>query len=93
MTGTDEGIRAAVRIRARRPGAGVLVLSPHAGTVRAARLPADAGYLLEERVARPDECVRAPHRVAAGGTARDPEPDGDGGGGQGRAAGARRLVP
>ncbi|MFD8015602.1 response regulator [Streptomyces sp. NPDC058955] len=76
-THTDEGIRAAVEIRARTPDVGILVFSQHIETVWAARLLADGaagvGYLLKERVARTDEFVEALHRVASGGTALDPE--------------------
>ncbi|MFE6224815.1 LuxR C-terminal-related transcriptional regulator [Streptomyces sp. NPDC057854] len=76
-THTDEGIRAAVEIRTRTPGVGILVFSQHIETVWAARLLADGaagvGYLLKERVARTDEFVAALHRVADGGTALDPE--------------------
>ncbi|MFJ7244732.1 response regulator [Kitasatospora sp. NPDC098652] len=76
-THTDEGIRAAVEIRATAPGVGILVFSQHVETAWAARLLADGaagiGYLLKERVARTSEFVDALHRVAAGGTALDPE--------------------
>ncbi|MFE4399372.1 MULTISPECIES: response regulator transcription factor [Streptomycetaceae] len=76
-THTDEGIRAAVEIRATLPEVGILVFSQHVETAWAARLLADGasgiGYLLKERVARTSEFVDALHRVAAGGTALDPE--------------------
>ncbi|GAA3089227.1 response regulator transcription factor [Streptomyces roseofulvus] len=76
-THTDEGIRAAVEIRARIPDVGILVFSQHIETVWASRLlaagAAGVGYLLKERVARTDEFVEALHRVASGGTALDPE--------------------
>ncbi|WP_327064609.1 response regulator transcription factor [Kitasatospora sp. NBC_01250] len=76
-TYTDEGIRAAVELRAARPGLGVLVFSQHVETVWAQRLlegsAAGVGYLLKERIARTSELVEALHRVAAGGTALDPE--------------------
>ncbi|MFB7594046.1 response regulator [Streptomyces sp. NPDC056160] len=76
-THTDEGIRAAVEIRARTPEVGILVFSQHVETAWASRLLADGaagiGYLLKERVARTSEFVSALHRVAAGGTALDPE--------------------
>jgi DNA-binding NarL/FixJ family response regulator len=76
-THTDEGIRAAVEIRARRPEVGILVFSQHVETAWASRLLADGatgiGYLLKERVARTAEFVDALHRVADGGTALDPE--------------------
>ncbi|MEU9044336.1 MULTISPECIES: response regulator transcription factor [unclassified Kitasatospora] len=76
-THTDEGIRAAVEIRAAMPEVGILVFSQHVETTWAARLLADGaagiGYLLKERVARTSQFVDALHRVAAGGTALDPE--------------------
>nr|WP_202435136.1 MULTISPECIES: response regulator transcription factor [unclassified Streptomyces] len=76
-THTDEGIRAAVEIRARTPGVGILVFSQHVETALASRLLADGaagiGYLLKERVARTSELVDALHRVADGGTALDPD--------------------
>ncbi|MEV5984851.1 response regulator transcription factor [Streptomyces sp. NPDC052051] len=76
-THTDEGIRAAVEIRARAPEVGILVFSQHIETAWASRLLAQGaagiGYLLKERVARTSEFVDALHRVADGGTALDPE--------------------
>ncbi|MEU8926501.1 response regulator transcription factor [Kitasatospora sp. NPDC048545] len=76
-THTDEGIRAAVEIRATMPRVGILVFSQHVETAWAARLLADGaagvGYLLKERVARTSQFVDALHRVATGGTALDPE--------------------
>ncbi|GAA3398705.1 response regulator transcription factor [Streptomyces roseoviridis] len=76
-THTDEGIRAAVEIRATTPGTGILVFSQHVETAWASRLLADGaagvGYLLKERVARTSEFVDALHRVAGGGAALDPE--------------------
>ncbi|MER7515615.1 response regulator transcription factor [Streptomyces sp. NPDC126499] len=74
---TDEGIRAAVEIRATTPEVGILVFSQHVETAFASRLLADGaagvGYLLKERVARTSEFVDALHRVADGGAALDPE--------------------
>ncbi|MEK9520626.1 response regulator transcription factor [Streptomyces venezuelae] len=76
-THTDEGIRAALEIRARTPGTGILVFSQHVEHAWASRLlaggAAGIGYLLKERVARTSEFVDALHRVAGGGTALDPE--------------------
>ena len=73
----DEGIRAALEARARRPGLPVLVLSQYVERVFAKELLADGsggvGYLLKDRVADPAEFVDAVRRVAAGGTAMDPE--------------------
>src|SRR3954447_6758783 len=74
---TDEGIRAAERLRADHPHLGVLVFSQHADSAWAARLLAagahGVGYLLKERVAAVSQFVDALHRVASGGTALDPE--------------------
>jgi DNA-binding NarL/FixJ family response regulator len=76
-THTDEGLRAALEIRSRYPGTGVLVLSQYIETRYTARLlegnAAGAGYLLKERVADVAEFVDALERVATGGTALDPE--------------------
>ncbi|MFG2888668.1 response regulator [Streptomyces sp. NPDC048248] len=76
-TFTDEGIRAAVELRATRPELGILVFSQHVETAWAERLleagAGGVGYLLKERVTRTSELVEALHRVAGGGTALDPE--------------------
>ena len=76
-THTDEGLRAAIELRARYPGTGVLVLSQYIETRYAARLlggnAAGVGYLLKDRVADVAEFADALARVAAGGTALDPE--------------------
>jgi len=75
-TQTDEGIRAAVRLREEHPGTGVLVFSQYVETRYATRLlgdPAGFGYLLKERVVDIGEFVDAMERVASGGTALDPE--------------------
>ena len=76
-TFTDEGLRAAITLRERQPGTGVLVFSQYVETRYAARLladqPAGVGYLLKDRVADVAEFVAALERVAAGGTALDPE--------------------
>jgi len=76
-THTDEGLRAAVRIRADRPGAPVLVLSQYVEVSYADDLLADrrgaVGYLLKDRVAAIAEFLDALERVAAGGTVLDPE--------------------
>ncbi len=73
----DEGIRAALEARVRVPGLPVLVLSQYVERVFAKELLADGsggvGYLLKDRVADPAEFVDAVRRVAAGGTAMDPE--------------------
>jgi DNA-binding NarL/FixJ family response regulator len=75
-THTDEGLRAAERIRERHPQVGVLVLSQHAAPPQALRLlRRDArgiGYLLKDRVSDIAEFGTAVRRVGAGGTAVDP---------------------
>ncbi|HTZ28035.1 MAG TPA: response regulator transcription factor [Streptosporangiaceae bacterium] len=76
-THTDEGLRAAIELRRDHPGTGVLVLSQYVETRYAARLlegnAAGVGYLLKDRVADVAEFADALTRVAAGGTALDPE--------------------
>jgi DNA-binding NarL/FixJ family response regulator len=76
-THTDEGIVAAVEARRRRPGLAVLVLSAYVEQAFATELLAGGaarlGYLLKERVGRVEEFLGALQRVAAGGTAIDPE--------------------
>jgi len=76
-THTDEGLRAALRLRRDHPGTGVLVLSQYIETRYATRLlagsAAGVGYLLKDRVADVAEFAGAVDRVAAGGTALDPE--------------------
>jgi DNA-binding NarL/FixJ family response regulator len=75
-THTDEGLRAAVEIRASYPGTGVLVLSQYVEPALAMTLFADsadgAGYLLKDRIGDVAEFVAAVRRVAAGGAAVDP---------------------
>jgi DNA-binding NarL/FixJ family response regulator len=76
-THTDEGIRAALHIRRNLPAVAVLVLSQyveqHYATELLAGDTAGVGYLLKDRVANVEEFVDAVRRVAAGGTALDPE--------------------
>jgi DNA-binding NarL/FixJ family response regulator len=76
-THTDEGVRAAVRLRAAYPRLGVLVLSQYVEEQYATELLAGSshgvGYLLKDRVADVREFVDAVERVAEGGTALDPE--------------------
>jgi DNA-binding NarL/FixJ family response regulator len=73
----DEGIRAALQARRRHPGLPVLVLSQYVEQEYATQLlstaPSGVGYLLKDRVSRVDEFIDALKRVAAGGTALDPE--------------------
>ncbi|GAA2379394.1 response regulator transcription factor [Streptomyces carpaticus] len=76
-THTDEGVRAAVRLRADFPHLGVLVLSQYVEEQYATELIAGSsrgvGYLLKDRVADVREFAEAVERVARGGTALDPE--------------------
>jgi DNA-binding NarL/FixJ family response regulator len=76
-THTDEGIRAALAIRAQWPATGILVLSQYVEERYAVDLlagdTAGLGYLLKDRVADVREFVEAVRRVGAGGTALDPE--------------------
>ena len=76
-THTDEGLRAALAIRRARPGVGLLVFSQYVETRYAADLltggATGVGYLLKERVGHVREFLDALGRVAAGGTALDPE--------------------
>jgi DNA-binding NarL/FixJ family response regulator len=73
----DEGLRAAIEARKRRPELPVLVLSQYVEQTYAAELLAGGargvGYLLKDRIGRVDEFLDALQRVAAGGTALDPE--------------------
>jgi DNA-binding NarL/FixJ family response regulator len=76
-TFTDEGLRAALTLRRRHPGVGILVFSQYVETRYAAELLASGaagiGYLLKDRVADVSDFVEALVRVASGGTALDPE--------------------
>ncbi|WP_416956357.1 response regulator [Streptomyces sp. Agncl-13] len=73
----DEGLRAALEARERIPGLPVLVLSQYVEESYAAELlsvgASGVGYLLKDRIGRVDEFLDALDRVAAGGTALDPE--------------------
>ena len=75
-TFTDEGLRAAVAIRARRPDLPVLVLSQYVEQTYAAELldsgHEGVGYLLKDRIGEVEEFVDAVRRVAAGHTVVDP---------------------
>jgi len=75
-THTDEGLRAAQRIREEFPEVGVLVLSQYVEPGYAMELLAGSaegvGYLLKERIANLDDFAAAVRRVAAGGSALDP---------------------
>jgi DNA-binding NarL/FixJ family response regulator len=74
---TDEGLRAALTARREMPGLPVLVLSQHVEQLYARELLADGtggiGYLLKDRVLDADQFIDAVRRVAAGGTAMDPD--------------------
>jgi DNA-binding NarL/FixJ family response regulator len=76
-THTDEGLRAAHRIRAEHPGVGVLVLSQYVETDYAVELVAGGagglGYLLKDRVANVQEFTDAVRRIGTGGSVIDPE--------------------
>jgi DNA-binding NarL/FixJ family response regulator len=83
-TFTDEGLRAALVVRGRWPDVGVLVLSQYVEERYATELlsgrPVNrdgagggVGYLLKDRVADLSEFLGALERVAAGGSALDPE--------------------
>ncbi len=73
---TDDGLRAALEIRAHQPGVGVLVLSQFAEERYALDLIGESaegvGYLLKDRVADFANFADAVRRVARGGTALDP---------------------
>jgi DNA-binding NarL/FixJ family response regulator len=76
-TFTDEGLRAAIELRRSHPQVGILVFSQYVETHYATELLAEGaqgvGYLLKDRVADVREFVEALQRVAAGGSALDPE--------------------
>ncbi|WP_084960838.1 response regulator transcription factor [Thermoactinospora rubra] len=73
-THTDEGLRAALEVRAARPGFPVLVLSQYVEERYAGELLGPAmGYLLKERVADVADFLDAVRQVAAGRTVIDPE--------------------
>ncbi|MFE9488920.1 MULTISPECIES: response regulator [unclassified Streptomyces] len=76
-THTDEGLRAALEIRERRPLVGVLMLSQHVERNYAVRLLSQSaervGYLLKDRVAQVDEFLESLERIHAGGASIDAE--------------------
>ncbi|AUG78242.1 LuxR family transcriptional regulator [Kitasatospora sp. MMS16-BH015] len=76
-THTDEGLRAAIELRAEQPDLAVLIFSQYVEAQYASRLlaggSAGVGYLLKERVLDAQDFIDALERVAAGGTALDPE--------------------
>ena len=73
----DDGLRAALELRRQRPDTGILVLSAFYEENYAVDLigehPEGVGYLLKERVGDVDAFIDAVSRVAAGGSALDPE--------------------
>jgi len=75
--GEDDGLRAALTLRGREPAVGVLILSqfcePDYVMELVGQRPEGVGYLLKERVGDLDVFVDAIVRVAAGGSALDPE--------------------
>ncbi len=75
-THSDEGLRAALEIRADHPDVGVLVLSQYLEVGLAMQLLAESGggvgYLLKDRIADVDDFLSAVRRVADGGSAVDP---------------------
>jgi DNA-binding NarL/FixJ family response regulator len=75
--GQDDGLRAALELRRQRPETGILVLSQFYEEHYAQELIGEraegVGYLLKERVGDVDAFIDAVNRVAAGGTALDPE--------------------
>ncbi|MEV0123505.1 response regulator transcription factor [Streptomyces sp. NPDC050703] len=74
---TDEGLQCALAARRAKPGLPVLVLSQHVEQLYARELLADGnggvGYLLKDRVFDAAQFIDAVRRVAAGGTAMDPQ--------------------
>ncbi|BBC33479.1 LuxR family transcriptional regulator [Streptomyces graminofaciens] len=75
---TDEGLRAALDLRAANPALPVLVLSQYVQRAYAAELldtgdGAGVGYLLKDRIGQVEQFAEAVERVAAGGTVVDPE--------------------
>jgi DNA-binding NarL/FixJ family response regulator len=75
-THNDEGLQAAIEIRARRPSVAVLVLSQYVQVGLAMKLLAQSaegvGYLLKDRISNVKEFIGAVRRVAGGGSAIDP---------------------
>ena len=73
----DDGLRAALELRRQRPATGILVLSQFYEENYAVDLIGEhqegVGYLLKERVGDVDAFIDAVNRVAAGGSALDPE--------------------
>ena len=76
-TNTDDGLRAAQKIRAEQPDCGVLVLSQYIEEGYALELLSEnaegVGYLLKDRVADVERFTESVRRVGEGGSALDPE--------------------
>jgi len=74
-TMTDDGARAARELRAVRPKLPVVLLSQHVETTQSTELVSTGafGYLLKDRILDLDDFLDALRRVAAGGSALDPE--------------------
>lgn len=76
-THTDDGLRAALRIRSEKPGVGILVLSQYVEEQYATELLSNdmsaLGYLLKDRIAEVGEFLSAVRQVGNGGTVLDPE--------------------
>lgn len=76
-THTDDGLRAAIELRAERPELGVLILSQHLEAAYAEELlgggARGAGYLLKDRVGDTERFAEAVRAVGGGGSAIDPE--------------------
>jgi DNA-binding NarL/FixJ family response regulator len=72
---TDDGARAARQVRASWPELGIVLLSQHVETRHSVELVSSGrfGYLLKDRVLDVDDFLDALRRVAAGGSALDPE--------------------
>ncbi len=72
---TDDGARAARELRSRHPELAIVLLSQHVETRHSVDLVASGkvGYLLKDRVLDVDDFLDALRRVAAGGSALDPE--------------------
>ena len=72
---TDDGVRAARALREQLPDLPVVLLSQHVETTQSTELVRSGGfgYLLKDRVLDVDDFLDALRRVAAGGSALDPE--------------------
>jgi DNA-binding NarL/FixJ family response regulator len=72
---TDDGARAAKELRSRDPDLAIVLLSQHVETRHSVDLVSGGrvGYLLKDRVFEVDDFMDSLRRVAAGGSALDPE--------------------